>query len=592
MEQIIKIKACNDDGAFIGTFSITKELFDDSYLAYSLSNSEDFNKEVLVKDNITLINVPRVEKFDNLTPIQYYKNTTNEANILFLEESEYTVEFEFENEFKDLGYNAFYSLVTGAFWESPLKLLPRSNVGFLNFRSFAGKTFLDIANEDNIIFSVPIEVRSKKINYNEQYPAMIGDLSKYASGLIFEVNSPLYQSFELNNTKKETYYEDFMLLEYLFREENLPSTFEYLSRNLYSTLENTVETVPTSLASNIGPNELINMVSNPEHLHKDVNSNIRFSHKMRGFVPIKIDEISYVDTIDVPENRFYKNFLESIAILINDLLSVCDNGYVKDKLLEYKEQISYYLSQRYFRDISRMDYAPLNSQVLQKREGYRDILQYFLMFEFGFKLTWNQITDEFKGYEKKLHNLYEYWCYFELINVVKEMSDSKIDFENVFVINDDNWTISLKEGVIKEFLLDIGGKEVLLKLMYNKTFSKNSEFNSYSVELRPDYSLEVEFNDQDYIIHFDAKYRVDFNRGEKYKNWDIIKMHAYKDAIKNAIGSYILYPGEKAEIFYKEGKNKLESVGAFPLNPGEDKEEKRELVEFIHGLIEDLVNSN
>ena len=217
MEQIIKIKACNDDGAFIGTFSITKELFDDSYLAYSLSNSEDFNKEVLVKDNITLINVPRVEKFDNLTPIQYYKNTTNEANILFLEESEYTVEFEFEKEYLDLGYIAFYSLVTGAFWESPLKLFPKSNNGFLNFRSFAGKTFLDIAKDNEVIFSVPIEVRSKKINYNEQYPAMIGDLSKYASGLIFEVNSPLYQSFELNNTKKETYYEDFMLLEYLFR---------------------------------------------------------------------------------------------------------------------------------------------------------------------------------------------------------------------------------------------------------------------------------------------------------------------------------------------------------------------------------------
>ncbi len=592
MEQIIKVKACNDDGAFIGTFSITKELSDDSYLAYSLSNSEDFNKEVLIKDNITLINVPRVEKFDNLTPIQYYKNTTNEANILFLEESEYTVEFEFEKEYLDLGYIAFYSLVTGAFWESPLKLFPKSNNGFLNFRSFAGKTFLDIEKDNEVIFSVSIEVRSKKINYNEQYPAMIGDLSKYASGLIFEVNSPLYQSFELNSTKKETYYEDFMLLEYLFREENLPSTFEYLSRNLYSTLENTQETVPTSLASNIGPNELVNMVSNPEHLHKDVNSNIRFSRKMKGFVPIKIDEISYEDTIDVPENRFYKNFLESIAILINDLLSVCDNGYVKDRLLEYKEQISYFLSQRYFRDISRMDYAPLNSQVLQKREGYRDILQYFLMFEFGFKLTWNQITDEFKGYEKKLHNLYEYWCYFELINVVKEMSDSKIDFENVFVINDDNWTISLREGVIKEFLLDVGGEEVLLKLMYNRTFSKNSEFNSYSVELRPDYSLEVEFNDQDYIIHFDAKYRVDFNRGEKYKNWDIIKMHAYKDAIKNAIGSYILYPGEKAEIFYKEGKNKLESVGAFPLNPGGDKEEKIELAEFIQGLIEDLVNSN
>ncbi|MDO5849907.1 MAG: DUF2357 domain-containing protein [Methanobacteriaceae archaeon] len=588
MEQIIKIKACKDDGALLGDFTISKEVLDDSYLANSLLESEDFNKELKINDNITLINVPRVDKFDDITPIQYYKNTTNEANILLLEENEYKINF--DSKIDDI--EIFYSLLNGGFDESPLNLFNKYG-GFLNFKSYAGKTFLDIFDNGEVVFSVPIEVRSKKINYNEQYPAMIGDLSKYSSGLIFEVNSPLYQSFELNDNKRETNYEDFMLLEYLFREENLPSTFEYLSRNLYSTLENTVETVPTSLAANIGPNELINMASNPEHLYKDVNSNIMFSKKMRGFVPVKVDQITYIDTIDVPENRFYKNFLESIANLINNLLKKSDNGYVKDKLLEYKEQISYYLSQRYFRDISRMDYAPLNSQVLQKKEGYRDILQYFLMFEFGFKLTWNQITDEFKGYEKKLYDLYEYWCYFELINVVKDLTDSKINFENVFSIDSSNWSISLKEGVIKEFLLTMDDKDIILKLMYNKTFNKRSkDFKSYSVDLRPDYTLEVEFDEDIYRIHFDAKYKVDFANDEKYKNQDIYKMHTYKDAIKNTIGAYVLYPGKKPKLFYEDKENKLESVGAFPLNPGEDKEEKRELTEFIYGLISDLINSN
>lgn len=587
MEQIIKIKACKDDGALIGTFNIFKEVIEDSYLAYSLSESVDFDKEVEINDNFTLINVPLVDKFDDVTPIQYYKNTTNEANILLLEENEYKVRFDSE---LDGDFEVFYNLLNGGFDESPLNLFDKYG-GFLNFKSYAGKTFLDIFDGDDVVFSVPIEVRSKKINYNEQYPAMIGDLSKYASGLIFEVNSPLYQSFELNDTKRETNYEDFMLLEYLFREANLPSTFEYLSRNLYSTLENTVETVPTSLAANIGPNELINMVSNPEHLYKDVNSNIGLSKKLRGFVPVKVDEISYVDTIDVPENRFYKNFLESIAILINNLIKKCENGYVMDKLLEYKEIISYYLSQRYFMDISRMDYAPLNSQVLQKREGYRDILQYFLMFEFGFKLSWNQITDEFKGYEKKLYDLYEYWCYFELINIVKDLTDSKINFENVFSIDTNNWVISLKEGVIKEFLLNIDDKDIILRLMYNKTFNKRSrDFESYSVDLRPDYTLEVEFDGNISRIHFDAKYKVDFTNDEKYKNQDIYKMHTYKDAIKNTIGAYVLYPGNKMELFYENKDNMMDSVGAFPLNPGEDKEEKKELVKFIHNLIEDLIN--
>ena len=39
---------------------------------------------------------------------------------------------------------------------------------------------------------------------------MIADLSQHSLSLIFEVNSPLYQEFELDYRKKETNYEDFI----------------------------------------------------------------------------------------------------------------------------------------------------------------------------------------------------------------------------------------------------------------------------------------------------------------------------------------------------------------------------------------------
>ena len=119
--------------------------------------------------------------------------------------------------------------------------------------------------------------------------------------------------------------------------------------------------------------------------------------------------------------------------------------------------------------------------------------------------------------------------------------------------------------------------------MYNKTFNKGS--GTYSVEMRPDYTLEFIINDNNYKIHFDAKYRLNIE-DESFKNQDIVKMHSYKDAIENTLGAYVLYPGEKEKIFEE---NELESVGAFPLNPGNDKEEKRELVKFINNLIEKLL---
>lgn len=59
-------------------------------------------------------------------------------------------------------------------------------------------------------------------------------------------------------------------------------------------------------------------------------------------------------------------------------------------------------------------------------------------------------------------------------------------------------------------------------------------------------------------------------------------MHAYKDAIPNSIGAYILYPGSDDEIYY-ENNEKVESVGAFGLIPGEEKTE--EIANFIKKLI-------
>jgi Protein of unknown function (DUF524). len=113
---------------------------------------------------------------------------------------------------------------------------------------------------------------------------------------------------------------------------------------------------------------------------------------------------------------------------------------------------------------------------------------------------------------------------------------------------------------------------------------------SWSQEMRPDYSVSIwpsefsenEAENQELIvhIHFDAKYKVeslkylfeseesssstedpnslseydqvnwqeftDKERAEQkegiYKRVDLLKMHAYKDAIRRTAGAYILYP--------------------------------------------------
>ncbi|OWT32651.1 hypothetical protein BGI41_06575 [Methanobrevibacter sp. 87.7] len=130
--------------------------------------------------------------------------------------------------------------------------------------------------------------------------------------------------------------------------------------------------------------------------------------------------------------------------------------------------------------------------------------------------------------------------------------------------------------------MNIDGNIIPIEFMYNKLFTGGN--GSYSVNLKPDYSIKFMIDDKYYFIHFDAKYKFNIDNfgNEVYKDVDIYKMHTYKDAIKNTIGSYVLYPGDVKMLFPKDS---LGLVGAFPLNPSDDENEKLDLSNFIYDLI-------
>ncbi|MEE0936196.1 MAG: DUF2357 domain-containing protein [Methanobrevibacter sp.] len=609
IEQEVIIQLTDEDSNEFGILSV---------IAINYSSDDESNCNI--SNSIALSNVPLVDEPDNVTPIQYWQNpTSNFANLMFLEETEYQILFESSD--VNATYNVLYSLTKmndNHFKEFRFDLGDNNKfkvAGTLNFRSYVGKSFLDVRKDGINSIKIPIEVRSKKIDYFNQYSSMIADLSQQALSLIFEVNSPLYQEFELDLRSKETLYEDFMFLEYLFRQDNLPSIFEYLSKNLHSQLKNHVETVPISFASNVNQNTLKNIVTKPNKLFK-TDSDLMISKKLNGYLPYEIEQIKHEDIIDIPENRFFKYFLELIQSLVEKLLANSKEGYINDKLLYFRDEIEYYLSNKFFNHISTMDYVPFNSQILQKKEGYREIFHYFLMLEFSFRLSWDEVNDQFKGFEKKLSELYEYWCYFKLLKVLNDLSINKISFEDVFEINKDNWSISIKKGVQsrKQFIMSIKDHKIQVDLFYNLKFSDDPNYRSYSLAFKPDYTLLVTIGEYTNYIHFDAKYRSELEIANFYspigndddlddqiderdsleekdyvfKDGDIYKMHTYKDSILKTEGAYVLYPGNKTKQFF-ESNTIVPSVGAFSLTPGYDSENEYELEKFIRDVIRTLL---
>jgi hypothetical protein len=135
--------------------------------------------------------------------------------------------------------------------------------------------------------------------------------------------------------------------------------------------------------------------------------------------------------------------------------------------------------------------------------------------------------------------------------------------------------------------------------------------------MRPDYTVsfwpeefevgEAEAQELAVHIHFDAKYRVDnitelFGKADEdlseekfqqragnYKRADLLKMHAYKDAIRRTGGAYILYPGTK-EKELRGFHEIIPGLGAFAINPSEETIGLKNLSDFIDKVIDHLLD--
>ena len=568
-------------------------------LTISASSFKDFSFPNFKTDIAKCCNVKRSGGPDDETPIQYC-DLGNGPCLMLLEETRYQIVFKPSCSAEEINIIPEILKMQDRIFE-PFKL-DKISGGILNFHSYAGKSFFDVEVDGRKSYKVPFEVRSKKINYIDYYRDMIAYLSKAVSGILFKQNGPLFQRFDFCHDLKKTKYEDFMFLEYLFLDENLPYAYEYLRKNVYVNLKAELETTPTTFASNLGPSGLINIICSPENLYKTENSPSSWPESMQNFVPDRVTRTCYDDTVDTPENRLVKYFLEAVDKLVKDLLiSFEEPSYVKERLLIFNKKIQEYLSDKWLRDVGKLEHVPMNSKVLQKREGYRDIFKYYLNFEFGFRPQWKEIHDHIRGYERKLSELYEYWCYFKLLKIMEGLSGEKIQYEDVFKVNYRGWSIDLKRNLdsAHKFRFEFGDQEIYATLFYNKKFSRrNSNYTSYSLNFVPDYTLSIEHNNEQKFVHFDAKYKSrgipnEDNVKKKdhiYKFEDVYKMHTYKDAILNTLGAYVLYPGDERKIFH-ENERKIHSVGAFPLTPGKEGSDERNLSNFIESVLKEKIIS-
>lgn len=268
---------------------------------------------------------------------------------------------------------------------------------------------------------------------------------------------------------------------------------------------------------------------------------------------------------------------------------------------EVIELIDRTLAAPLFRDVGRLRSLPTGNQVLQKQVGYRELLRTFVLTEIGARLALNwELEDAFAASQRNVATLYEYWAFIQLAKIVGRVCGEDLSARALEQSND-GLSMSFRQGsrTALKWTTTARGRNLKAELYFNRTFLVSTLSDaSWTRAMRPDCSLRIGSADtgansrDDALpiwLHFDAKYRVEFERhqfatpddddGElaaeaefverlaRSKREDLLKMHAYRDAIRRSAGAYILYPGNEERRPFLEHHEILPGLGAFPLRP-------------------------
>ena len=530
--------------------------------------------------------------------------------------------------------------------------------GRINTNTYVGTLTLYVINKlaPSIEEKVFIEVLSTKMNsepdksYRENYRFMLESITEKCTELLMQINSPINQQYDIDfESDNKTIYQRFAFVKsIIFSNEFNEAIQKIISSPTTRWAQNEelkdIRSIRRFSSSNI---KQLTTASNRISLPK---GHILESRYHIYDIPSKIISTRKVETLDTPENRFIKHALSTILKFSTDCLHIFSKEKYDRAQMEASNIITNlenHLNHPFFKEVSTPESLKLNSPILQRKSGYREILNAWLKFDLAAKLIWSGGEDVYNAGKRDIAVLYEYWLFFTLYDLIKykfkidqHIFDDK-PYDHLIVPTNDGLNVMVKSGkhTALEGVFDSGYRKLKVKFSYNRTFSGGTEYinksnqklaGSWTKTLRPDYTLsfwpaefsEVYAEEKELIvhIHFDSKYKVeqfiinsdpirDFNPEDfkseietqlneekeeekkgKYKHADLLKMHAYKDAIRRTGGAYILYPGTENQKPLKGFHEIIPGLGAFAVRPSIENNGVAELSQFIDSVINHLLD--
>jgi len=547
------------------------------------------------------------------------------------------------------------------------------HMGILAPNIFVGMLSIPILNIGSGLTcgSIELEVQSVKMGYRDDYLNMLRFITEKSTDLLLQANSPVIQHIEIDYMRdSETLYQRFAFVQSVIGSMEFA---ESVHRIITSPVTRWTESWEERDIRNVGR---MSQTDIKQIISRGRRTAIPVGHHLSRMglysLPQSIRTTNKADTLDASENSFVKQALEDFLKICSDVnqsaVALKGKGAATQRLIveskRLMDELEGHLHHSFFREISKADRLNLNSPVLQRKEGYREVLRAWLMMSLAARLIWKGGDDVYGGQDvykagkKDVAILYEYWLFFKLLDLCQSMFQLEPKgLAELFQSTDDGLNLHLRQGtpIAFEGKYEQRSRNLHVRFSYNRMFSgpvnrpgddkpTYPKEGSWSTTLRPDYTLslwpfgisEFEAERQELIvhIHFDAKYKIanlkdslsayepsteeddqdsiflldDMteksdhtnavqsggsekldNRKGIYKNADLLKMHAYKDAIRRTGGAYVLYPGDA--LYRRKGFHEIiPGLGAFPVRPSHEEQDIRELRNFIEEVVNHITN--
>lgn len=521
----------------------------------------------------------------------------------------------------------FYGDGVPAFFPAPGKYYNYRRFPFpgqlfeIGFRNVAGLTRIG---------PVPVRVQSRKIP-EALYEEMLNYIADQYANLAFSFDTLTGQYYGKTQAGRDIAYIEYLFLKkYLLdASPNMDGIAALILADPHRRLHREFRSCDISAVTSPHPAMLISILTSPERMtilpsgHSLLTTGLGRALKNRtvsGLYPAEAIEERKYHSVDTNENRFVKYLLETIQRRLDGLkksLTGKSGGYlnpdIEGRIGEIAKKIRRFLADPLWNDVGSLHSPPLQSQVLQRRDGYRQLFQLHCLLQLASRCAFDE--EDFRNLieTKDTPTLFEYWSFF----VVKEILDSILEKTSCGVIvNDHPMEQAVTQGICINY-------EDGVSLWFNRSFggstgwqtgegtvaedegegggkedyfgSNASTGESYSHALRPDIIISRGGK----LLIFDAKFKGKsggfYGEDETsaitgWKEEDINKMHAYREAIRHATGAFIIYPGETGVVYKAHNAVRpFEGVGAFPLKPEKGARPNKQHLHKIRTAILDFI---